>query len=282
MLHEDNPKSIKYYVKRFFLRESSRFSNKTVVDFPAGNGVTSKLLKSIGANPLAFDLFPEYFNVEGLTCQRADINTGIPIADESVDAVMSQEGIEHFENQLLVLSEFNRILKVGGSLIITTPNYSNLIGRLSFLLSENERFNKGMAPNELDDIWMSNKELSDGIYYGHIFLIGLQKLRTLAKLSGFSIRSVEKTKTKTTALILLPLLYPFIFLSSTISYRKTLKKNKATMTASKKAAYYEIYKLSINIRSLLNSHIFIEFVKDHNTDKIHDYLSNQHKSFGTT
>ncbi len=138
MLHEDNPKSIKYYVKRFFLRESSRFSNKTVVDFPAGNGVTSKLLKSIGANPLAFDLFPEYFNVEGLTCQRADINTGIPIADESVDAVMSQEGIEHFENQLLVLSEFNRILKVGGSLIITTPNYSNLIGRLSFLLSENE------------------------------------------------------------------------------------------------------------------------------------------------
>jgi len=282
MLHEDNPKSIKYYVKRFFLRESSRFSNKTVVDFPAGNGVTSKLLKSIGANPLAFDLFPEYFNVEGLTCQRADINTGIPIADESVDAVMSQEGIEHFENQLLVLSEFNRILKVGGSLIITTPNYSNLIGRLSFLLSENERFNKGMAPNELDDIWMSNKELSDGIYYGHIFLIGLQKLRTLAKLSGFSIRSVEKTKTKTTALILLPLLYPFIFLSSTISYRKTLKKNKATMTASKKAAYYEIYKLSINLRSLLNSHIFIEFVKDHNTDKIHDYLSNQHKSFGTT
>ncbi|EPJ55527.1 MAG: hypothetical protein OFPI_03300 [Osedax symbiont Rs2] len=195
---------------------------------------------------------------------------------------MSQEGIEHFENQLLVLSEFNRILKVGGSLIITTPNYSNLIGRLSYLLSENERFNKGMAPNELDDIWMSNKELSDGIYYGHIFLIGVQKLRTLAKLSGFSIRSIEKTKTKTTALILLPILYPLIFLCSTISYYKTLKKNKATMTASKKSAYYEIYKLSINIRSLLNSHIFIEFVKDHNTDEIHDYLSNQHKSFGTT
>ena len=282
MLHEDNPKSIKYYVKRFFLRESARFANKTVVDFPAGNGVTSKLLKSIGAKPLAFDLFPEYFKVDGLTCQRADINTGIPIAAESVDAVMSQEGIEHFENQLLVLNEFNRILKVGGSLIITTPNYSNLIGRLSFLLSENERFNKGMAPNELDDIWMSNKELSDGIYYGHIFLIGIQKLRTLAKLSGFSIRSVERTKIKTTALILLPILYPFIFLSSTISYYKTLKKNKATMTASRKSTYYEIYKLSINIRSLLNSHIFIEFVKDHNTDEIHDYLSNQHKSFGTT
>ena len=282
MLHEDNPKSIKYYVKRFFLRESSRFTNKTVVDFPAGNGVTSKLLKNIGAKPLAFDLFPEYFNVAGLSCQRADINAGIPVDSESVDAVVSQEGIEHFENQLLVLSEFNRILKVGGSLIITTPNYSNLIGRVSFLLSENERFNKGMAPNELDDIWMSNKDIGDGIYYGHIFLIGMQKLRTLAKLSGFSIKSVEKTKAKTTALILLPLLYPFIFLSSSISYYKTLRKNKNTMTAAKKASYREIYQLSINIRSLINSHIFIEFVKDHNTDEIHDYLSNQHKSFGTT
>ena len=282
MLHEDNPKSIKYYVKRFFLRESSRFTNKTVVDFPAGNGVTSKLLKNIGAKPLAFDLFPEYFNVAGLSCQRADINAGIPVDSESVDAVVSQEGIEHFENQLLVLSEFNRILKVGGSLIITTPNYSNLIGRVSFLLSENERFNKGMAPNELDDIWMSNKDIGDGIYYGHIFLIGMQKLRTLAKLSGFSIKSVEKTKAKTTALILLPLLYPFIFLSSSISYYKTLRKNKNTMTAAKKASYREIYQLSINIRSLINSHIIIEFVKDHNTDEIHDYLSNQHKSFGTT
>ena len=282
MLHEDNPKSIKYYVKRFFLRESSRFTNKTVVDFPAGNGVTSKLLKNIGAKPLAFDLFPEYFNVAGLSCQRADINAGIPVDSESVDAVVSQEGIEHFENQLLVLSEFNRILKVGGSLIITTPNYSNLIGRVSFLLSEIERFNNGMAPNELDDIWMSNKDIGDGIYYGHLFLIGMQKLRTLAKLSGFSIKSVEKTKAKTTALILLPLLYPFIFLSSSISYYKTLRKNKNTMTAAKKASYREIYQLSINIRSLINSHIFIEFVKDHNTNEIHNYLSNQHKSFGTT
>lgn len=282
MNYEENPRSIKYYVKSFFIREARRFENKTIVDFPTGNGVTAKLLQDIGAKPLPFDLFPEYFTVEGLECQRADINEGIPLEDASVDAIMSQEGIEHFENQLSALHEFNRILKVGGSLILTTPNYSNLIGKVSFLLSENERFNKALAPNELDDIWMSDQKLSKGIYYGHIFLLGIQKLRTLAKLSGFSIKSVEKTKARSTAILLLIIFYPFIYLSSCISYQRTLRKNKTTISPSKKATYKEIFKLSINIRVLINSHIFIEFIKDHNVEDIHEQLSNQHKEFGTT
>ena len=167
MNHEDNPRSIKYYVKRFFIREAKRFEGKTIVDFPDGNGVTSKLLQDIGATPLPFDLFPEYFKLEGISCQRADINAGIPLEDNSVDAIISQEGIEHFENQLLALQNFNKVIKLGGSLIITTPNYSNLIGKISYLLSESERFNKALAPNELDDIWMSNKDISNTIYYGH-------------------------------------------------------------------------------------------------------------------
>ena len=132
MKHEDNPKSIKYSVKRFFLREQERFRGKKVVDFPAGNGVTSNILKNIGAKPIPFDLFPEYFNIDDLICTRANINEGIPLGDAEVDVVISQEGIEHFENQLAALKEFNRVLKKNGSLIITTPNRSNMVGRLSF------------------------------------------------------------------------------------------------------------------------------------------------------
>ena len=98
MKHEDNPKSIKYYVKRFFHREKERFQGKKVVDFPAGNGVTSSILQDIGAIPMPYDLFPEYFNIDNLTCVRANINEGIPLKDGEVDAIISQEGIEHFEN----------------------------------------------------------------------------------------------------------------------------------------------------------------------------------------
>jgi len=282
MKHEDNPKSIKYYVKRFFHREKNRFNGKTIVDFPAGNGITSNIIRDIGAIPLPFDLFPEYFNQKDLTCKRANINEGIPLDDEKVDAVISQEGIEHFENQLSALHEFNRILKKGGSLIITTPNNSNMVGRLSYFLQENELFNKTMPQNELDDIWMSNQKISKEIYYGHIFLMGINKLRLLAKLSGFKIKSLEKSKPKTTAIILLILFYPFILLSNFRSYRRNLKRNDKYTMETKKRVYGEVFKLAINPRLLINSHIFVEFEKEFNINEVKESLSSQHQSFGDT
>ena len=262
MKYEDNPKSIKYYVKRFFLREKNRFEGKTVLDFPAGNGVTSNILKSVGAIPLPYDLFPDNFNVGNMKCLKADINKGLPLESQSVDAVVSQEGIEHFEDQLKTLQEFNRVLKAGGSLIVTTPNYSNMVGRLSYFLSESELFNKQMPQNELDDIWVTKQDTSPDIYYGHVFLIGINKLRLLAKVSGFKIKSIENTRIKTTAVLLLILFYPFILSSNWISYRKCLRKNKRTPLEVKKKIYGEIFKLATTPRLLLNSHIFIEFEKE--------------------
>ena len=80
MQHEDNPKSIKYHVKRYLLREAERFKGKTTVDLPAGNGITSRIIEEIGGTPIPFDLFPEYFKVPGMTCQRANINEGILVS----------------------------------------------------------------------------------------------------------------------------------------------------------------------------------------------------------
>lgn len=262
MKYEDNPKSIKYYVKRFLLRESSRFEGKKILDFPAGNGVTSRILQSIGAIPIPYDLFPEFFEIENLTCLKADINKGLPLENQSVDAVISQEGIEHFENQLKALQEFNRVIKLGGSLIITTPNYSGMVGRLSYFLSENELFNKQMPQNELDDIWVTNKGESKEIYYGHLFLIGINKLRLLAKISGFKIKNIEKTRVKTTSVILLILFYPFILFSNWRSYKRCLRKNKSVSQKIKNKVYGKIFKLAITPRFLVNSHIFVEFEKE--------------------
>lgn len=282
MKSEDNLHSIKYYIKKFFLREGKRFSGKKIVDFPAGNGITSQLLKDIGAEPIPFDLFPEYFIIDDLKCTRANINEGIPLDSKTVDAIICQEGIEHFENQLSALREFNRILKPQGSLIITTPNASNLVGKLSYFLSESELFNKMMPQNELDDIWMSNQTISDEVYYGHIFLIGMNKLRLLAKLSGFKIKHIENTRIKTTSLILFIFFYPFIYLSNLLTYRRNLKKNKDFSMKIKREIYGEIFKLSTNPRLLLNSHIFVEFEKYYEITEVKKNLPSKHKEFGET
>jgi len=47
--------------------------------------------------------------------------TNIPVEDASFDVVMCTEVFEHIPNPLLAIKEFSRILKPGGTLIITAP-----------------------------------------------------------------------------------------------------------------------------------------------------------------
>lgn len=146
MKYEDNPKSIKYYVKRFLVQNKERIRGMKIVDFPAGNGITSRIIKEIGAEPFPFDLFPEYFKVEGVTCKKASVSEGLSVKNKFADMLICQEGMEHFSDQLNAFKEFNRVLKKGGILLITTPNYSNIRAKLSYLLSESERFGSIMPP----------------------------------------------------------------------------------------------------------------------------------------
>lgn len=282
MRYEDNPKSIKFHVKRYLIANRELFKDKKVVDFPAGNGVTSRILKEIGAIPIPMDLFPEYFEIEGISCRRANIRDGLPVEKNSVDALICQEGIEHFSDQYEALKEFNRLLKNNGTLLITTPNYSNIRARLSYFLSESERFNSTMPPNELDSIWMSKQDITNEIYFGHIFLIGIQKLRVLAKLSGFKIKTYHFTKTKSTSLILFPFFYPFIFLSNWISYKKNLRKNKDYEMKIKKEIYSEIFKLAINPKVLVGANLMVEFEKEQDFENVAQGLRSKHKEFGVT
>jgi SAM-dependent methyltransferase len=280
--YEDNPKSIKYYVKRYLHAHAAEYKGKDVLDFPAGNGITSRILKEIGANPIPMDLFPEYFEIEGMECTRANIREGLPVINKSVDALICQEGIEHFSDQFGALKEFNRVLKPGGLLLITTPNYSNLHARVSYLLNESERFNSIQPPNELDSIWMADQKITDEVYFGHIFLIGIQKLRVLAKLSGFSIKKYHFTRIKSTSLFLFPFFYPFILLTSWLAYRKHLRKKSDFDDATKKKVYGEIYHLAINPKILIGGNLMVEFVKDMDSDEVSEQLRSTQKSFGVT
>jgi SAM-dependent methyltransferase len=277
----DNPRSVKFHVKKYLHSNKGQFIGKKVVDFPAGNGVTTKILSDIGAIPLAFDLFPEYFSVEGIECNRANIMEGIPLENGSVDAVICQEGIEHFPDQLKALSNINRVIVQGGILLITTPNYSNLSSRLSYFLSESERFNSILPPNEADSIWMKDQTTNGEIYYGHIFLIGIQKLRLLALLAGFKLKRIIPSRKKSTAIYLFPLFYPFILISNSITYLKNIRKNKYRGQVVL-STYKEVFKLALNCRILLDSHLIIEFEKVSECNQVSKNLMSMHKGFGLT
>ena len=269
--HVNNPKSPKFHVKRYLVSIKDELKGKIVLDLPAGNGVTSEILLELGSKVEAYDLFPEYFLLKNMECKKADINEGLPLANDYADYVICQEGIEHFSDQLKAFSEFNRVLKVGGKLIITTPSYSNLHAKLSYALFETEYFHKLMPPNEIDSVWFGDKT-NRKIYYGHIFLLGVQKMRVIARVSGFKISRIIFMRLNKTALFLFPFYYPFIFFSSYYTYFKAMRKNKTIDHDAKKKVYKEQLQINLSPKILLDRHTFIVFEKEFQSGNVYDHL----------
>ena len=279
MEYDDDPVSIKYYVKRYILRHPEQFTGKVVVDAPAGSGSATQTLKDIGASVYPYDLFPEYFKVEGLTCERFNIVEGLPIADECVDVLLCQEGIEHFSDQYRAFQEFNRVLKPGASLFLTTPNYSNLQARLSYFLFETEYHLKTMPPNEMDSIWMKDEARTTEIYLGHLFLLGIQKLRVLANLAGFRIKQIIFTSGSITSFFLLPFAYPLLFITNWWTYGNQVRRDSHIPGSQHQTVYREQMRLNTNLRLLISRHLFIEFEKVTDPATVRKALRSRHSNF---
>jgi SAM-dependent methyltransferase len=275
----NNPNSPKFHVKRFLTGIKEELSGKLVLDLPAGNGVTSEILLGLGCRVEAFDLFPEYFLLKDIACKKADINQGIPVDNNHADFVICQEGIEHFSDQLKMFSEFNRVLKMGGKLIITTPSISNLAAKLSYTLFESEYLHKLMPPNEIDSVWFGDRA-NKKIYYGHIFLIGMQKMRVIGRVSGFKISKINFMRINKTALVLFPFWYPFIFLSSYYTYFKALGRNKSVDYEARKKVYREQLKINLSPSVLLDRHTFVVFEKEFEAANVYDHLLSMQKPLG--
>ncbi|MNK22766.1 bifunctional 3-demethylubiquinone-9 3-methyltransferase/ 2-octaprenyl-6-hydroxy phenol methylase [compost metagenome] len=250
-------KDIKFYVQRLIESRRDSLKGKTVLDLPAGNGVSAQQLHSLGAHVHAGDLFPEFFRVPDLRCEFVDLGRPFPYGDRSMDFILCQEGVEHVSDQYHVFCEFSRVLKDKGTLLVTIPNYSNLRSRLSYLLNESELMGKIMPPNEIESVWYAPGQ-EDKVYFGHVNLIGIQKLRLFAKLSGFGLVKVHPTRVNYTSMLLLPFFYPFIFCFSWAAYQRMKNKRGSGVAAKVR----EVFNLSISPGILLQGHLMVEFCKE--------------------
>jgi SAM-dependent methyltransferase len=260
-------RDIKVHLNNTLKSLEKSIQGQKALDFPCGNGETLKTLQNLGVHATGADLFPELSRTE-YKVVKADLTSSYPFSDESFDLAICQEGIEHVGAQNFVFDEFNRILKNGGRFVLTTPNYSKIKSRLSYLFTESEAYGRIMPPNEVDSIWLNEKE-SERVYYGHVFLTGFLRLRLFAKLSGFRLKKIHSSKVNYSSLLWFPLLYPLIYFYSLRTYLRFKRKT------GQKELGQEIFKAMTSPQLLLENHLILEFEKIESPQKAIEKIRNK-------
>ena len=67
---------------------------------------------------------------------RCDVETGLPFRDSTFHCIFAGEVIEHVYDTDFLIEECYRVLKPGGSLILTTPNLVAFAWRMSMLFGK--------------------------------------------------------------------------------------------------------------------------------------------------
>lgn len=160
---------------------------KRVLDAACGEGYGSDMLAAVASAVVAVDVSQPAVEQAKERYRRPNLSfvassvTSLPLADQSVDLVVSFETIEHIgqADQRLFLEETRRVLAPGGVLVISTPDRVNYSERRNY-------------HNEYHVHEFSREEFSQFLaeWFTHVRLLG-QRTEAAMVLSGEETQSLR-------------------------------------------------------------------------------------------
>ena len=102
-----------------------------VLDLGCGDGAFAGALTGVGAVVTAVDVAGEAVRrarerAPGAQVERVTEGAGLPFAEDAFDLVWCGETLEHVADVAGLLAEVRRVLRWGGTLLVTTPNVPRL------------------------------------------------------------------------------------------------------------------------------------------------------------
>lgn len=132
-------------------------ANATIVDLGCGSGYLLDDLRSvhvdatfIGIDLVASGLVKAHALVPGARLIQADV-CDLPLADESVDAIVSANLLEHIPDDRRALSEIYRVLKPGAPAVLVVPSGRDTYDYYDRFLGHERRYGRRELADKAGD-----------------------------------------------------------------------------------------------------------------------------------
>jgi SAM-dependent methyltransferase len=138
-----------------------------VIDLGCGTGVVLRELQS-WSSPIGFDMSAlalSFCRKRGLSRVVQGDGVQLPFAAESVDAVFGLDSFEHIEDDAAAFREAFRVIKQGGTLVMSVPAFKFLWGPHDIALMHFRRYRRDQVRHRLEEAGFHVERVSYSVFF---------------------------------------------------------------------------------------------------------------------
>jgi SAM-dependent methyltransferase len=167
-----------------------------ILDAGTSTGTNLRMLQDQGyQNYKGLDLSSEavrYCTLKGLGEVRKGDVCQMPFESESFDFVLATDILEHVENDIAALKEINRVLKPGGSALITVPAFPSLWGLQDEVAHHKRRYRLGPL---LDRTCQSGFVVGRRYHFNYLLFAPIWIVRQIIRILDIKVSSENEINT---------------------------------------------------------------------------------------
>jgi 2-polyprenyl-3-methyl-5-hydroxy-6-metoxy-1,4-benzoquinol methylase len=178
--------------------ECERLKPNSIIDVGCGRGFLLQTLRERMPGVVCYGIelsqtLSHQARQNGFTVFDQDLMAGVPLRDGSVDLAVLGEVIEHVFDPDACIEEVRRVIRPGGTLIVTTPNLASWFNRLLLLVGVQPVFSETSTRKKYGH-WLSMFGQRRANTQGHLELFTLGALHELLDDLGFTVERTEGYK----------------------------------------------------------------------------------------